>query len=348
MASRRYWQGQAPRASLLHPVWEPVVSGDPSSEAFVARCLLGAGWIGASRRLSMLDLRVWAALCALLREKHLTAPPEDPELQRIDTRTVETTGYQLADMVFREDGGHEYAKLRRSFMRLRGAAILLQTVETDPELAAQRVIEGAVGLIGDVWLATTRLNLRKPREWGALKGSTSLKVEIGHWTAQQIVAGRCTWLDLDLLRALGTGLPARLWAALEAWARWPQRSLDRREETAIGLGEPALESLGVARYERPRDARRALNRAGRALVNVDPAYELVRCERRGGWSLVVRRLAGARARAEARKAGRYRDPEIATKKQRRQAEQAERQVVRKIVRQELSDPSQDDLDELAA
>jgi len=349
MASRHHWQGQAPRTSLLHPVWEPVVSGDPSSEAFVARCLLGAGWVGANRRLSMLDLRVWAALCALLREKHPSTPSEDPELDRASTRTAETTGYQLAEMVFREDGGHEYAKLRRSFMRLRGAAILLQTVEADPDLAAQRVVEGAIGLIGDVWLATTRLNLRKPREWGALKGGTSLKVEIGHWTAQQIVAGRCTWLDLDLLRALGTGLPARLWAALEAWARWPQRSLDNREETTIGLGQPALQSLGVGRYERPRDARRALDRAGLALVRVDPAYELVRCARRGGgWCLVVRRLAGARARAEARKAGTYRDPGIAAKKQRRQAEQAEREAVRVIIRRSLSEALEADADKRAA
>lgn len=347
MASSPRWQGQAPRASLLHPIWEPVVSGEPSSEAFVARCLLGAGWVGASRRLSMLDLRVWAALCALLREK-LPAPPlEDPDLDRASTRTVETTGYQLAEMVFREDGGHEYAKLRRSFMRLRGAAILLQAIEADPELAAEYVIEGAVGLIGDVWLATTRLNLRKPRQWGALKGSTSLKVEIGHWTAQQIVAGRCLWLDLDLLRALGTGLPARLWATLEAWARWPQRSLDGREETAIGLGQPALQSLGVARYERSRDARRALDRAGRGLIAVDPAYELVRCERRGGgWSLVIRRLTGAHARAQARKDGRHRDPGIAVKKQRRQAEQAERQVVRGVIREQMTKASK--RDELAA
>jgi hypothetical protein len=139
-------------------------------------------------------------------------------------------------------------------------------------LAAQRVTAGAVALIGDVWLATLQLDLRRPREWGALKGSTSLKVEIGR-----------------------------------------------------------------ARYDRPRDARRALNRAGRRLENVDPGYELVRCERRGGgWCLVVRRLAGARARAQARKQGMYRDPGIAAKKQQRQAEQAERLVVREIARRSLT------------
>jgi len=349
MPQARRWQGQAPRGSLLHPVWEPVISGDPSDQAFVVRCLLGAGWVGANRRLSMLDLRVWAALCALLREQLPVPPPDDPELDRASARTVETTGYQLADMVYGEDGGKNYRLLWRALIRLSGTTVVVHLVESNPELAARRVATGYVAMIGDIWEARTELNLRTPRQWGALKGSASLKIEIGHWTAQQIVAGRCMWLDLDLLRALGTGLPARLWAALEAWARWPQRSLDGREETAIGLGQPALQSLGVAEYERQRDARRALDRAGRGLVAVDAAYELVCCDRRGGgWCLVVRRLAGARARAEARKAGPHRDSGIAAKKQHRQAQQAERKLVRGIIRQQLTGAPRDNADELAA
>jgi hypothetical protein len=345
----RRWQGQAPRDSLLNPVWEPITRGEPPSEPFVARCLLGAGWVGANRRLSMLDLRVWAALCALLRDQLPQPPADDLTLSSADTRTVGTTGYQLADKVYGNDGGENYRLLRDSLIRLRAAEVCVRLVEHDDELAAQRVVEGYVPLVGEVWLATTQLDLRRPREWGALKGSTSLKAEIGRWTAQQIVAGRCTWLDLDLLRALGSGLPTRVWATLEAWARWPQRSLDGREECAIGLGRPALESLGVGGYKRPRAGRAALDRAGKLIVDADPAYELVRCERRGGgWSLVVRRLVGARARAEARKAGTYRDPGIAAKKQRRQAEQAERQDVRAIIRRSLSEASEADADKCAA
>ncbi|MGH2888027.1 MAG: hypothetical protein ACRDNJ_00210 [Solirubrobacteraceae bacterium] len=311
-------------------------------EAFVARCLLGAGWVGASRRLSMLDLRVWAALCALLREQTLRRPVEqdDEDLGHVASRTVETTGYQLAEMVFADDGGEKYRRLLRSLSRLASARILLQLVERDPELAAQRVTAGSVALIGDVWMATVRLDLRTPRQWGALKGSTSLKVEIGHWTAQQIVAGRCTWLDLDLLRALGAGLPARLWASLEAWARWPQRSLDGREETAIGLGQPALQSLGVGDYAQARQARAALNRAGQKLAAIDPAYELVHCERRGGgWCLVVRRVSGARARGEARKQGTHRNPGIAAKRRQRRAEQTNRLAVRAVIREQFTEAS---------
>ncbi|MBV9802610.1 MAG: hypothetical protein JO130_05445 [Solirubrobacterales bacterium] len=290
----------------------------------------------------MLDLRVWAALCALLRRQLAEIPVDDPGLQRIDSRTVETTGYQLAEMVWAADGGDKYLKLRGALVRLAATRACVQVVDRDPELAAQFVQEGYVSLVGDLWLATTRLNLRTPRQWGALKGATSLKVEIGHWTAQQVVEGRCTWLDLDLLRALGSGLSARVWVALEAWARWPQRSLDGREETAIGLGQPALQSLGVAQYERKRDARRALDRAGRTLVAADPAYEVVRCEHRGGgWCLVVRRIAGARGRARARAAGIHRITGIAANKQRLQAERAERRVVREIIRQRLSESDGD-------
>jgi hypothetical protein len=64
--------------------------------------------------------------------------------------------------------------------------------------------------------------------------------------------------------------------------------------------------------------------------------------------LVVRRLAGARTRAEERKAGTYRDPAPAAKKQRRRAEQAERHAVRQIIRRELAEALEDAGDELAA
>ncbi len=335
MSTSRH-HGQAPRSSLLHPMLEPVTRGDPSDEAFVARCLLGAGWVGASRRLSMLDLRVWAALCGMFHGQHLRATGEhDPDLDSRVARMVHTTGYQLADRVWADDGGAPYRRLLQSLGRLASARVLMQTVEPDLDLAALRVHAANLTLIGDIGMESTRLNPGSPREWGALKGSTSLRVEIGYWPAQQIVAQRCTWLDLDLLRALGPGLSARLFAALEAWARWPQRSMDGAEETAIGLGRPALESLGVGGYERGKDARAALNRAGAKIVAVDPAYQLVRCEKRGGWCLVIRRVSGARARAAARRDAPWRSPGIvATRRQR-----AERAAVRAQAHASLADGS---------
>ena len=325
-------------------MWE-TSKGEPADEAFVARCLLGSGWVGASRRLSMLDLRIWAALCGLLLEQTPSTPDDDPTLDRASNRTVATTGYQLADMVYGEDGGKNYRLIWRSLIRLRATTVVVHIIEQDPEVAARRATTGYVGLLGDVWDAKTELNLRFPREWGALNGTSSLKIEIGHWTAQQVVAGRCTWLDLDLLGALGTGLAARLWAALEAWALWPQRSMDGREETAIGLGRPALESLGVGKYGQQRQARAALNRAGQQLVAVDPAYELVRCEQRaGGWCLVTRRMCGARSRAAARKGATFRDPGVAAKARQREA----RQKARATIREALLEAHPPPRDELAA
>ena len=311
-------QGQCPRDAMLHPVWAPTVSGEPPSEEWLARCLLGQGWVSGTGKLKMLDLRVWAALCAILREQLGEDPPtEDPTLDRGTSRTVETTGYQLVDRVFGSEGGDQWRSLRRSLGRLRTTTITVRLVEKDPDLAVETLHEGLVGLVGEIWNATTRLDLNAPREWGALKGTASLRVELGRWPAQQVIANRCTWLDLDLLRALGPGLPARLWVALEGWARWPARSFDGREEAAIGLGDPARQSLGVAVYKHPRQARAALNRAGQRLMAVDPAYEQIICERRGGgWSLVVRRLQGSRARTAAREGASWRSTGIPSKHER--------------------------------
>ena len=59
---------------------------------------------------------------------------------------------------------------------------------------------------------------------------------------------------------------------------------------AIGLGAPALASLGVDNYSRHRDARRALNRAGRQIVAADARYESVAvAQRPGGYSLIAHR-----------------------------------------------------------
>ena len=116
-------------------MWETSNKGEPSDEAFVARCLLGAGWVGASRRLSMLDLRIWAALCGLLCEQMPSAPEDDPALDRASNRTVATTGYQLADMVYGEDGGKNYRLIWRSLIRLRATTVVVHIIEQDPDVA---------------------------------------------------------------------------------------------------------------------------------------------------------------------------------------------------------------------
>jgi len=51
---------------------------------------------------------------------------------------------------------------------------------------------------------------------------------------------------------------------------------------------------------------------------MDPAYELVGCQRRAGWTLVARRVSGAKARAEARKGAPWRSAGIPGKREREQ------------------------------
>ena len=61
-------------------------------------------------------------------------------------------------------------------------------METDPEPAAETLHEGWVPLIGEIWAATTRLGSAHAARRGGLKGSSSLKVEVGRWLAEQVLA----------------------------------------------------------------------------------------------------------------------------------------------------------------
>lgn len=131
---------------MLHPVWEPTTSGEPASDEWLARCLLGQGWVGGTGKLTMLDLRVWAALCAMLREQLNGEPPsDDPTLDRGASRIVQATGYELADRVLGSEGGRQWRSLRRSLARLRTTTITARIVERDQTLAIETLHEGLVG-----------------------------------------------------------------------------------------------------------------------------------------------------------------------------------------------------------
>ena len=179
--------------------------------------------------------------------------PEAPELRDLAVRTVETTGYQLAERVFAEDGGHEYRKLRAALVRLAATRACVRVVERDPELAAELVREGYVSLVGDIWLATTRLNLRSARERGALRANLAQ----GRDRSLASAANR-RWtlyvVDLDLLRALGSasqrargsrsrdgraGHSGRLTAARSArWTRPAGSPIARRRRLRAAAGGP--------------------------------------------------------------------------------------------------------------
>lgn len=265
MSAPQRAQGQAPSAAMLHPVWHPTTKGEPPSEEFVARCLLGAGWVGANRRLSMLDLRVWAALCAMLGEQLPMAPPHDPELQRIDTRTVETTGYQLAERGCSAARRRSVAVItmlagstanrRSDHPRDRGRSRPRSPTRHRRLCAADRRDvdrDYAARSQGPEGVGCSEGHRFAPRRGGSLGSRADRRRTV------QVAGPRspaCPW----------PGPGGSCVGGARGWARWPQRSFDGREETAIGLGKPALESLGVGGYARPRRAARHLTARGSGL-----------------------------------------------------------------------------------
>jgi hypothetical protein len=111
---------------------------------------------------------------------------------------------------------------------------------------------------------------------------------VAPWVAQAVRAGHFTWLNLATLRQLG-GIAARLWTYLEAETY--KQTAHGLASTWIGLGRPALATLGADRYRRSRDARRALGRAAARIVEVEARYASVTIEPRpGGWALVASRV----------------------------------------------------------
>jgi len=123
-----------------------------------------------------------------------------------------------------------------------------------------------------------------PQAIGAMRG-TSFRVTLAPWLRERPVAGAFTYLDWRTLRQLD-GLAKRVAVYLAAERFKPTG--DGQAATWVGLGRPALASLGADTYTRHRAARTALDRAGDRIVRADPRYTSVKCERRaGGWALVA-------------------------------------------------------------
>jgi hypothetical protein len=278
-------QGRIETTLARSPFW----SGD--GQPFTGRSLLGLDHVAIRpRRLTPRDLTV----LAYVTDRYLWPPPKSD---------LDPAGFSLYDLgraiYGREPAGADRRNLRFSLRRLWEAELVLGGVD---DLAAERLtwerllirIESEVDrLAKEDWLATGR-------QAGALRGST-FKVTLAPWLAQAVREGHFTWLDFRVLRRLG-GLSARLWVYLEAERFKPLG--EGRESTWIGLGQPALASLGADGYERHRDARRALTRAGERIAAADIRYESVRVERRaGGWALIASRTTDAE-RLKVRRAAR--------------------------------------------
>lgn len=246
-----------------------------------ARGINGEVWASGRLRLTP-DFDVFAWLC----ERWLETSPRDPdgwtrftlrdlglalhgqapsgEHRRVLRESLERL-YRIEVAIFGSDFFYEQGTLTRLFFEVRAT--------------------GARRAAGD-----------DRRKLGAMRGST-FEARLPEWLRDRLVRGALTYLDFETLREL-EGIAKRVWVYLAA-ERF-ERLGDGVEGACIGLGEPALVSFGVEHYGRRRDARKALDRAGERICDVDRRYQSVRVERRpGSYALVAKRLdsEGRRARA---------------------------------------------------
>ena len=243
------------------------------------------GAIRASGRLQLSpDLDVFAWVC----ERWLAGFPErDPE------GIARFTLYDLGtDLYGRKPAGKERRLLRASLLRLWRVEVAFlghNTVTRTRGDSLDRLFY-AVGSNGRLEEAGN-----DPRKVGALRGDT-FAVRLSDWLRDSLAAGNFTYLRWAVLRRL-EGLSKRVWLYLAAERFKPQG--EGRLAAWVGLGRPALASLGADTYNRHRDARRALARAGLRIVEADPRFESVTVERRaGGWALVAVRLDAAELRRQ--------------------------------------------------
>jgi len=244
------------------------------------------GTVRASGQLSIsIDLDVLAWIC----ERWISTPPLDPE------GIARFTLYDLGtDLYGSKPSGRHRQVLRESLLRLWRVEVQFidwNTSEHAPGDSMDRLLyrigsDGKLAEAGD-----------DPAKVGALRGST-VSVKLADWLRDSLEAGNFTYLRWETLRQLD-GAAKRVWIYLAG--EQFKRTGPWRSAVAIGLGDPALATLGVDGYKRHRDARRALNRAGRQIVKADPRYESVGVERRpGGWSLIARRRDGEARRESER------------------------------------------------
>ena len=136
-----------------------------------------------------------------------------------------------------------------------------------------------------------------PRTTGALRGST-FEAQFAPWLREQIGAGNVTYLNWRHLVQL-SGLAKRLWVLLES-ERY-RRAAGGHPQTWLALGERLYGTLGM-NYAQPRQARAALARAGRTILEVDGRYVAIDLEHRGrgAWLLVATRQTDRERAAVAR------------------------------------------------
>ena len=202
------------------------------------------------------------------------------------------------DLYGRKPAGKEKRLIREALLRLFRVEVTLTGYDaaeqrTDAKLSSLTRLLTSITTSAALDAAGYRLDgdgasAADPRKLGALKGCDTFKVTLAPWLLTQYRAGNFTFLSWRILRQLD-GAAKRTWVFLEGQRFKPQG--EGLTATWLGLGKPALASLGVGEYARHRDARRALEVAGKRIVEADDRYESVTVERRpGGFALVAVRL----------------------------------------------------------
>ena len=244
------------------------------------------------------DLDVLSWLCERWHKTRL--PTGEGKLQADPERIAAFTIRDLALDLYADAGGRQRQLVRESLLRLFRVEITLDGYDSIRKLTGgtlaslDRIVERISSERGslDADLRLTGPDL-DAAAMGALRGDT-LRVQLSGWLCDQLLAGNVTYLDWRTLRQLD-GAAKRAYVYLEAESYKPIGN--GLTATSIGLGKPALDALGVGHYSRHRDARRALDRAGRRIIEADDHYSTIRCEQRpGGYALVAERLDAERLR----------------------------------------------------
>jgi hypothetical protein len=242
--------------------------------------------IRANGRLNLTpDLDVLAWLC----ERWYTTRLPDrsgkvhPHPEGIVAFTLTDLGF---DLYGRKPAGKENRTVREALLRLFRVEVSMTGYDAADGKAGAS-LASLTRLIHTISSDRLDAAAADPRKLGALRGDT-FKVVLAPWLLKQYRAGNFTFLSWRILRQLD-GAAKRSWVFLEGQRFKPQG--EGLLAYAVGLGQPALASLGVGEYARHRDARRALERAGKRIVEADDRFHSVTVERRpGGYALIAVRL----------------------------------------------------------
>lgn len=210
-------------------------------------------------------------------------------LLRLMTTVFSIQGYDARER--RQLSGRE--QQRRAIATMSAAVIAVQDEGREALSAADALVHVA---------GRTHISPELARRFGAVRRPTC-HVQLAPWLTGQLLAGGYTILDFQVLRRLD-GLAKRLWCYLEAEQLHPTSDPEIEEIKPVGLGRPALNTLGAGAYARHRDARAALGRAGRRICEADPRWQDIFVHRRSAHSHQLRaaRLTRAAARERASEA----------------------------------------------